>query len=607
MVQRRPLVAGGLVSLLGAPWVAGSAAASTAPAAASPSAPSARVLRTAFSFAETGFDPPQVSDTSSSTTLAHIIEPPLTYDALARPPRLVPLTAAALPEVSADFRHFVLTLRPGIFFADDPAFNGQRRELVAADVVYSIKRFFDPALVTEHLYSWENLKLLGLNELRQRVLKAGKGASFPYDTEVPGLRALDRYRLELRLADPAPRLPHLLASVTLAGTVAREVVERYGADIMAHPVGTGPYRLAQWRRSSRIVLERNPGYREERFTAQPAPDDAEGQALLRQLQGQLVPRLERIEVQIINESQPRWLAFLGGELHTVELPPEFAPLAVPGGRTAPHLARRGVVTQRALDASTAMSFFNTEDPLVGGHAPAQVALRRAIALALDTAEELRLVYKGEGQPALTLVPPACYGFDDSLRHGLGRADTAAANALLDLHGYRRGAGGWRTRPDGQPMVLLRGFSPNQRSRAQAELWTKRLRAVGLRIEYLFAPFGELIKQSLAGKLMMWGFIWTAPDPDGDFYLGLAYGPNAAQSNDARFRLPAFDRLYEQQRVLPDGPERLALMRECQRLMIAHQPYIAHHHPYRTDLLAPGLNGLRRHPFRRDLWRYAGFA
>jgi ABC-type transport system substrate-binding protein len=236
-----------------------------------------------------------------------------------------------------------------------------------------------------------------------------------------------------------------------------------------------------------------------------------------------------------------------------------------------------------------------------------VALRRAIAMALDTAEELRLIFKGEGQPALTLVPPACYGFDDSLRHALGRADTAATKALLDLHGYRVGADGWRTQPDGQPLVLRRAFSPNQRARAQSELWQKRLAAVGLRVQFEFAPFGELIKRSHAGKLMMWGFAWTAPDPDGDFYLGLVYGPNAGQANDARFRLPAYDRLYEQQRVLPDGPERLALMRECQRLMIAHQPYIAHHHVYQTDLLGPGVTGFRRHAFRRDIWRSAGFA
>ena len=58
----------------------------------------------------------------------------------------------------------------------------------------------------------------------------------------------------------------MIAGDDLYGAVAREVVERYGDEIMAHPVGTGPFRLAEWRRSSRMVFERNPGYRDERPT-----------------------------------------------------------------------------------------------------------------------------------------------------------------------------------------------------------------------------------------------------------------------------------------------------------------------------------------------------
>ena len=100
----------------------------------------------------------------------------------------MPLTADGLPEVSDDFRRWTFKVRPGIFFADDPAFQGRPRELVAADYVYTIKRFYDPAIRTEHLYRFENAKILGLSELRQQVLKSK--TPFPYDTEVPGLRAL---------------------------------------------------------------------------------------------------------------------------------------------------------------------------------------------------------------------------------------------------------------------------------------------------------------------------------------------------------------------------------------------------------------------------------
>ena len=75
--------------------------------------------------------------------------------------------------------------------------------------------------------------------------------------------------------------------------------------------------------------------------------------------------------------------------------------------------------------------------------------------------------------------------------------------------------------------------------------------------------------------MMWGYSWTAGSPDGGFFLGIAYGPNATEANDPRFALPRFDRLFERQRVLPDGPEREALMREAKNLLVAYMPYKVH--------------------------------
>jgi ABC-type transport system substrate-binding protein len=75
----------------------------------------------------------------------------------------------------------------------------------------------------------------------------------------------------VRLQDPRPRFAENLAISATFGAVAREVVEFYGDKIVEHPVGTGPFRLAQWRRSSQIVLERNPTYRERLWSAEPAP------------------------------------------------------------------------------------------------------------------------------------------------------------------------------------------------------------------------------------------------------------------------------------------------------------------------------------------------
>ena len=563
----------------------------------------AKTLRFVVSFAETGFDPPRVGDQSSIRVIAHIFEPLLTYDPLAQPAALMPLTAAMLPEVSADFRRYVFTLQRGILFADDPVFKGHPRELVAADFVYSFKRFYDPAVRTEHLYQFENAKILGLSELRARAIT--DKTAFAYDVDVPGLRVIDRYRLEVRLADPAPRLAHHFAG-WMTGAVAREVVEAYADDLMAHPVGTGPFRLTQWRRASRMVLERNTRFREQRFSTRGAPADRPDlQTTAQRLAGARAPLLDRIEIDVIEEAQPRWLAFLNGQIDALTLPPSFGQLAMPGGQLAPFLAKRGVTAERVLSPSTAHTFFNCDDPTVGGLSPDKVALRRAVALAFDSAQDIRLVLRDQAVPAQSMIPPLCYGFDPSMRSELGSPSPARARALLDMHGYTdRDGDGWRETPQGQPLVLRMAFTPNSLSRASSELWLKRLRAVGLRVLFEFAPFGELIRRSLAGQLMMWGFSWAAPAPDGDFYLGLAYGPNAGQSNDSRFVLPAFDRLYGQQRVLPDGAERLALMHRANRLMLAYMPCMAHNHPVVTELMQPGVRGPLRHAFNSDWFRWA---
>jgi len=123
-------------------FLQGSAALATTAATGLPSPSAAqgkRTFRWAFNAAETGFDPAQVSDLYSNYVVSNIIESPLQYDFLARPAQLRPRTAAALPEVSGDFRTFTVRIQPGILFQDDPAFKGQKRELTAHDYVYSTK------------------------------------------------------------------------------------------------------------------------------------------------------------------------------------------------------------------------------------------------------------------------------------------------------------------------------------------------------------------------------------------------------------------------------------------------------------------------------------
>jgi ABC-type transport system substrate-binding protein len=563
-----------------------------------------KVLRHAFPVAESGFDPSQISDLYSAAIANAIFEAPLEFEYLAQPARLRPNTAAAMPEVSDNFRRFTFRIRPGIYFADDPAFGGKKRELTAADYVYSIKRHFDPRWKSQVYMSFAEAKVLGLMALRERALATKK--PFDYESEVEGLRTLDRYTFEVRLAEPEPAFLYNFAFASNNGAMAREVVERYGDKIAEHPAGTGPFRLAQWTRSSRIVLQRNPGYREHVYDENPAADDAPLQAIAARFKGRRLPMIDRIEVSIIEEVQPRWLSFLNGALDLIEaVPTEFVNVAAPGGKLAPNLAKRGIGMQRYARPDIAVTYFAMEHPVVGGYTPDKVALRRAISLAVDVEREIRIVRRGQAVPAQSIVGPFSSGFVPGFKSEMSEYNPAKAKALLDMHGYvDKDGDGWRDMPDGTPLVLERATQPDQLSRQTAELWRRDMNAIGLRIEFKPAKWPENMKASRAGKLMMWGLGFNSGDPDGGAnFLGRGYGPSKGGANHARFDLPAFNALYERQRVLPDGPEREALMHDAKRLLVAYRPYKAHVHRISTDLWHPWVQGYNRIPFAGLFWKY----
>ena len=561
-----------------------------------------KVLRYAFPTAESGFDPAQVTDLYSNTVLAHIFEAPLEYEYLAQPARMRANTAAALPDISADFRHFVFRIKPGIYFADDPAFKGQRRELTAHDYVYSLKRHYDPRWKSGKLYQLETTQIVGLSELRREVIAAKK--PFDYGREIEGLRALDRYRFEVKLAVPSPRFPQLFTDPGLTGAVAREVVEHYGDRISEHPVGTGPFRLTEWRRSSRMVLERNPGFREVRYDEHPPAGDTRREAIAARLKGRRMPMVDRIEVAVIEEPQPRWLSFLSDEQDVVErIPDQFCEQALPNNKLAPHLAKRGIQMVRYQRNDVSVSYFAMEHPVVGGYTPDKVALRRAIALAVDIEREIRLARYGQAIPAQSHVAPQVWGYDPAFKSEMSEFDRAKARALLDLYGYvDRDGDGWREQPDGTALTIEYATSPDKVFRDLYEQWDVNMRAIGVRIVPLIRQWPEHLKASRAGKLMMWGVGWSG-GPDGETFLNLGYGPNKGQSNHARFDLPAYNEAYERQRVLPDGPERAALLEEAKRLMVAYMPYKVHVHRIWTDLSQPWVTGYHRNVFVREFWKY----
>jgi ABC-type transport system substrate-binding protein len=592
-----------LITLAVAFGVALSAQAQSAVETAGPSGQAAqpvKVLRYAFPIAETGFDPARVVDLYSRIVTAHIFESLYTYDHLARPVRIKPAIAEAMPENSPDFRTWTVKVRKGIYFADDPAFGGKKREVTAQDFVYAYQRIVDPANKSPIVATVLDTKYIGLAGLREKALKENK--PFDYDAEIEGIRALDRYTIQFRLEESRPRFLDILAAHDLLGAQAREVVQQYGDAIPAHPVGTGPFKLAQWRRSSLIVLERNPDYREVLYDAAPAADDAEGQAILRQFKGRRLPMVDRVEVSIIEEGQPRWLAFLNGQLDFINVPGEFVNLGIPNGKVAPNLAKEGVRGYRTLNPDSAFTYFNMEDPVVGGYTPDRVALRRAISLGMDTERDIRILRRGQAIPAQSIVVPHTTGYQPQFKSENGDYDPARAKALLDLFGYvDRNGDGWRELPDGQPLVLQVATQPDQLSRQSDELWKKNMERIGIQTKFFTGKWPEQLKAARAGKLQLWSLGSIAAGVDGQGSLARLYGPQSGSQNLARFRNDEFDKIYDRMQVIADGPERDALFEKAKLISVAYMPYKITVHRFTNDLVHPWLTGYRRPLFWQEWW------
>ncbi len=561
-----------------------------------------KVIRDVFPVAETGFDPAGVHDLYSGTIVQAIHETLFTYDYLARPSKVVPLTAEALPEVTDGGRTWTIRVRKGIYFAPDPAFKGGKRELTAADYVYSLKRLIDPKIRSPWAFLVEG-KFVGLDELAEEAKKTGK---FDYDRRIAGLEALDRYTLRFRLKATDYNLPYVLAHEP-SSAVAREVIEAYaGVDgrAMGNPVGTGPYRLEQWVRSSKIVLVANPEYRG--FTWNYASSDPADQKLVAEMKGRRMPQVGRVEISIIEEDQSRLLAFQNGELDLMNLEGPLAPNVLDGDRLKPAFAQKGVRLSRIIDPEISYLYWNMQDPVVGGIAKEKIALRRAMAMAYPVDEDIKVLRNGQAVAAHYPIPPGVVGHDPKWQSSI-RYDPAGANALLDKFGYRKGADGYRTLPDGKPLVVRYGSRPDTAARQQDELVRKSMDAIGVRYEIFKEKFPELLKLEKQCKLMSRTASWIADYPDGDNFMQLLYGPNAFQSNNACAKIPEYDKLYEQSVRTPPGPARDRLYQEMTRIIEAYAPWRLAISRYRNQLVQPRVMGYRKHPILHAHWHYVDVA
>jgi oligopeptide transport system substrate-binding protein len=530
-----------------------------------------------------GLDPIYSDDSYSALVVGQIYETLLEYHYLKRPYTLIPNLAESMPEISADGLTYTFHLKKGILFQDDPCFkatNGKGRELVAEDVIYSFKRLADPKLASTGWWILDE-KIVGLNSWR------GEGAK--YSKSIEGLKALDRYTLQIKLVKRSPQFLPLLA-MQFAGIVPQEAVEFYGKEFLNHGVGTGPFRLTEYNPNSKIILGRNPTYRKEYYPAEGAPGDREAGLLADA--GKTLPLADQLVIQVFVERQPKWLTFMSGKIDLIAIPKDnFAEAITPGKELNAELAKKGIKLFKGPALDVTHATFNMEDPLLGKNK----YLRQAMSLAYDQATQIELFYNGRAIPAQGPIPIGIFGYDPSLKNPYRQFSLAKAKELLEKAGF----------PEGKGLPPLEyATTADSTGRQGAEYFQKMMAAIGVKLNisaYSWPQFIETIKNK---KAQIWEYAWIADYPDAENFFQLFYSKNASPgANDSNYSNPEFDQLYEKSLALGEGAERAKLYQKMVALLIEDCPWIFGAHRLNYVLIQPWLKNYKPSDFNYTRYKY----
>jgi ABC-type transport system substrate-binding protein len=555
-----------------------------------------------------GLDPAQADDEISSICVLSLYDQLYEYHYLKRPFELKPCLAEAMPELSEDRLTCTIRLREGIRYADDPCFPGGRgREVVASDVVFSLLRLMDARTNSPGSWILEG-RLEGLDAFvkasetvpedpHRDAYRASEG--YP---EVPGLSAPDDRTLVLRLTEPYAELTWVLA-MGYASVLPPEAVRRYGRQLQRHAVGSAAYTLETFLPAQKIVLRRNPSFREERYPAEGAPGDAEAGRLADA--GRRLPLNERVVATVFRESSPQWLYFRRGYLDRTTIPKDTFDVAVDAvsGALRPEFVEQGVRLDKDPKIEVIYDCFNMEDPVVGTPAGEKGrALRRAMSLASDDEWAIRHLYNGRAVrvdgPILEEFPEHDPEFRNPWKPGPGesRAQTLArARKILADAGFPGGKG---------VPVIEQDVLDNDTSRQFFQAFQRDMKEVGIPVRAYQVTWPEHLTRTREKKAQMWGIAWGADYPAAQNFLQLFYGPNASPGpNGSNYANPEFDRLYEEAARLGEGPERTALYRRMQEIVVDDCVWGFRYRRVNFNLLRPWLHGYRYNDLSQKYFAY----
>lgn len=519
-------------------------------------------------------DPANSYDAISGRIVYQAYEQLFEYHYLKRPYTVQPLLADGLPKIEDGGKKYTFKIKKNVQYHDDPCFKGQPRFVKAQDFITQIKRLAFLGTKSNGFWLFDN-KVVGLNEFRK---KAGTDLEKFKNLEVKGLQAPDDHTLVVELTEPYPQMLYVFA-MSFTSPIPLEAVEQYNNLLHDQIIGTGPFQLKTWERSSKLILKKFPKYHGGTYPRQ--GDRIANDMNMLEDAGKPLPFLDGITFHIMKEAQTRWLNFLNGKIDVLDLPKDNFTQAIDSqGNLSENLINKNIKLQVAPTKTYWWIAFNMKDPVVGNN----LNLRKAIAHSVDVKKYIQTFTNNIGQKANSIYPPGIPGYNPNqelpYEYSIKKAKEYLAKA-----GYPEGKG--------LPVINYDVRGNSTTNRQQADFMKAQFEKVGIKTNIILNPFPAFLDKLRKGKLQVWQGGWAMDYPDAENTLQLLIsknhppGPNSTYFSDKKF-----DKLFDRLKVLPDGPEKVELMEQMESIIQRDLPWAMLHYERKYILYHERLKNYR---------------
>jgi oligopeptide transport system substrate-binding protein len=585
-------------------------------------------------------DPATCGDTSSGSIQTNIYEGLYTYSFLLRPIEVVPSLADDLPTISDDGLTYTIPIRKNVYYSRNACFGLESdgttpatREVTAQDFVLALKRVADPHIVTSLSYALISGRIVGLDEYREQCDAYYKGDFSRYDNlSIAGIQAIDDHTLEIRLTRPFPQFLYVLAMHNYA-PIPQEVVDyhlaQHEVDGKRVPlpvnqrdpeirkrkavVGTGPYLLTEWIRAGKIVMKKNPTFREERYpTAEEllaiAGDTPQARAHIAVLQeqgllrdaGKRLPLIDVRNLTYVEETNPAWMMFEHKRRDTAGIPRDvYNEVITPDKNLMADWKRKGVELEKYTSPSIFWLAFNNEDKYLKNR-----SLRQAINLCYDVEQHIEVLFNGRGLRAVNTIPRSFKGWKQAGPSPYARVDLDLAKQKL-AQALRELRADGTLKPDQDlPPLTLDLPSKSESYRRMGEFAQNQFARIGLKLEIRANDWPTLQKKVHNKRVQIYAMGWRADYPDAENFLQLYYSPNIRKgTNNTNYNNPEFDRLFEQAATIAEEDRRVELYVKMIRILNEDCPVLLLSEPINYVLYYKWVHNIYPHPIGYGYGKY----